>query len=156
MERATVRVQDGGNVTFSEFGKDSNGDVWRLMEILEGNAGSGNSEGGEGLLQGGDMIRPSREGGFDSGEGVEATDFLEFSRGRVNSTMGFGKFMNEPVNLEEDTGMRTSNFHFRGNLDIGLAVGGVAAWMSRDALGCLMVLDCLACMAVTVLETGET
>jgi hypothetical protein len=58
--------------------------------MLGGNARGGSSEGREGSLQGGDMIRPSGGGGFDLGEGVEVIDFLEFSGGRVNSTAGLG------------------------------------------------------------------
>jgi hypothetical protein len=102
---------------------------------LGGNARGGSSEGGEDLMQGGDMLRPTGGGGLDSGDRVEVTDFLVHSGGRLNSTVGLGEFMNEPVDLEEDTSMRTSNFHFRGNFGMGLAVRGVAAEMSRGAFG---------------------
>jgi hypothetical protein len=46
------------------------------MEVSRGNAGDGNFEGGEGSLHGGDFSRPSGGGGFHSGEGQEATEFL--------------------------------------------------------------------------------
>jgi hypothetical protein len=73
------------------------------------------------------------------GEGTdylgEGTDYFEFDGSRVESNVGLGEFINQAVNLDDDTGMRTNNFNFRGHFGMRNDAGGVAAGMSRGVVG---------------------